>query len=79
MSTYYTAEKGNIETNDALYVYTAACGRGNYSPKDFQNSFERESIVLSARNSVGQVPMKALYGDENEAQDVEYKKFYHAH
>ena len=22
--------------------------------------------------------MKALYGDENEAQDVEYKKFYHA-
>ena len=36
-------------------------------------------LLIRARNTVGRVPMKALYGDENEAQDVEYKKFYHAH
>lgn len=35
-------------------------------------------LLIRARNSVGRVPMKALYGDENEAQDVEYKKFYYA-
>jgi len=36
-------------------------------------------LLIRARNTVGRVPMKALYGDENEAQDVEYKTFYHAH
>ena len=36
-------------------------------------------LLIRSRIAVGRVPMKALYGDENEAQDVEYKDFYHAH
>ena len=44
-----------------------------------QNLPPNMELLIRARIAVGRVPMKALYGDENEAQDVEYKDFYHAH